>query len=156
MTTPPETGIPSPSTEESTHSSGSPNGRARASAAGLGPGELIKEITVDISTLIRKEIELAKTEVSEVLKSKLIGIGMIAIAGFMGLLLIPFLLLTLIDVLDIWLPKWGASATVTGAMVVIAGIIILIAKSKLSGKISPERTIRTLKEDMRWAKRRKT
>ena len=126
------------------------------SAAGLGPGELIKEITADISTLIRKEIELAKQEVSEGLKSKLIGIAMIAVAGIMGLLLVPFLLLTIIDVLDIWLPKWGASATVTGFMLFVSVVIILLAKSKLSAKFAPERTIRTLKEDVKWAKRRKT
>ncbi|MCA1840542.1 MAG: phage holin family protein [Actinomycetota bacterium] len=122
---------------------------------GQGPGTLIKEITADLSTLVRKEIELAKQEVGDVVRSKLIAVGVALVVLLLALLLIPFVLLTIIDILDIWLPRWGASSIVTGLMIVMAAVGVFVAKAKFKGKLLPEATIRSLKEDVEWVKHRK-
>ena len=118
-------------------------------------GNLIKEITLDLSNLVRKEVQLAKQEVSELVRTKLLAAGLFIIAGVLGLLIVPFLLLTLIDVLDIWLPKWAASLTVTGLMVAVAAVVVMVAKRKFDSHMKPEKTIQSLKEDVEWAKRLK-
>lgn len=125
-------------------------------AENLGPGELIAQIAADVSTLVRKEIDLAKQEISEVVRTKLAGAALFAAAAVLGVFLVPFLLLTLIFVLDIWMPIWAASLAVSGFMVVVAAGAIAFARRKIKGRFTPERTIRTLKEDLSWAKRRKT
>ena len=126
------------------------------SADAQSPGNLIKEIAADLSTLVRKEIELAKSELSEVVRSKLIALGVGVMVLVLAVLLIPFVLLTIIDVLDIWLPRWGASLSVTGFMIAAAAVGVFVAKAKFKGKILPEATIRSLKEDVEWVKNRKT
>ena len=52
------------------------NGRSGKSA-----GQLMKEVTEDLSTLIRKEIELAKQEVGESISTKVKGAAIFAIVG---------------------------------------------------------------------------
>ena len=117
-----------------------------------GPGQLIVEITTDLSTLIRKEIELAKQEVGELVKTKVQAFGLIAIAAVVGLLFLPFILLTFLEILAIWLPRWSASLIITLLMLAVAAALVLVAKKKLGKKVKPEKTINSLKEDVEWAK----
>ncbi|MEO7803019.1 MAG: phage holin family protein [Actinomycetota bacterium] len=122
----------------------------------LRPGELIAEIAADVSTLVRKEIALAKQEVGEMLKAKLVGAALFAVAGVLGILLVPFILLSLIYVLAIWMPIWAAALSVTGFIIVLAVGAGAFAIRQIKGKLTPERTIRTLKGDLRWMKRQKS
>lgn len=115
-------------------------------------GDLIVEITQDLSRLIRKEIELAKQETAELLRPKLIAGALLAVGVVLGMLLLPFILFTIYLILAIWLPQWVAAAIVTLATAAACGATFLVAKSKLAGKLTPERTIRSLKEDVEWAK----
>lgn len=115
-------------------------------------GDLIVEITQDLSRLIRKEIELAKGETAELLRPKLVAGALIAVGVILGMLLLPFILFTVYLVLAIWMPNWVASLIVTLVTAAACGTVFFIAKSKLAGKLMPERTIRTLKEDVEWAK----
>ncbi|HVE76515.1 MAG TPA: phage holin family protein [Actinomycetota bacterium] len=125
---------------------------ADARADSKGPGQLIVEITTDLSTLIRKEIELAKQEVGELVKTKVQAFGLIAVAAVVGLLFLPFILLTFLEILAIWLPRWSASLIITFSMLAMAGGLVLMAKKKLDRKLKPEKTINSLKEDVEWAK----
>lgn len=115
-------------------------------------GHLVKEITEDLSSLVRKEVELARNEISEILKTKARGAALLVIAAMIAVLILPFALISLIEVLAIWMPRWGASLTVTGLMVLLGLIAILIARSQLRSKTMPEETIASLKEDVEWAK----
>lgn len=119
---------------------------------GQSLGGLIVEITQDISTLIRKEVELAKSELTEVVRAKAISAGLYAIGGLLAMLVIPFVLLTIYEVLKIWLPGWGAALIITSSTAVLAIGIFAVARKKFSQKLKPEETIRTLKEDVEWAK----
>ena len=118
-------------------------------------GTLFVEITQGISTLIRKEVELAKSELTEVVRSKLISAGMFVVGGILGILLIPFILLTVFEVLKIWLPGWGAALIVTGFTALLCGAVFAFALKMLRAKAKPEKTIESLKEDVAWIKRRK-
>lgn len=115
-------------------------------------GSLVSGITADFSTLFRKELELAKEEVSEILRSKLRAVA-VGVAGLVLVaLLMPMLLFTLVEVLAVWLPRWAASGIVTLVVILFAAVAFLLAKRWFGSKFLPEKTIQSIKEDVQWAK----
>ncbi|MBW3588286.1 MAG: phage holin family protein [Actinobacteria bacterium] len=118
-------------------------------------GALIKDITTDVSTLVRKEIELAKAEVSQIVREKLVAVGLFVVGGVVAVLILPFALLTLMEVLAIWLQRWAAALIVTLMMIAGGGLLFVIGAKKIKGKTLPEETIESIKEDLAWAKNRK-
>ncbi|MBA2365797.1 MAG: phage holin family protein [Actinobacteria bacterium] len=115
-------------------------------------GQLMREITEDISSLIRKEIELAKQEVGESISIKAKGAVTIAIAGVFGLLALMFVLLALRDGLDTFLWQWVADLVTALVLLVCGGIGALIAKKKLQEPFKTELTKKTIKDDVQLAK----
>lgn len=115
-------------------------------------GELVKEISEDFSTLLRKEIELAKQElggsVNEWIKGGVIA-GVVAAVGVFALV---FLLLALRDGLTNVLPVWASDLVTAGVLILVGAVSAFVAKRKLKTRISTEFTKRTLKEDVEWAK----
>lgn len=118
-------------------------------------GGLLSGIAQDVSRLVRLEIELAKQEVVELARAKAVGIGLGALGAVMGLMLVPFILLTLLEIFDLWMPRWVAALVMT--LLVAAGCagVLLLAKKHLEGTFTPERTVRSLKETVAWVKRLK-
>jgi len=122
---------------------------------GESTGELLKQFSQDASTLVRKELELAKAELTEKGKQAGKGVGMLGGAGLFGLgafgALTAFLILVLAEAMDAWL----AALIVTVLWGAIAGVLALQGKHKVEEATppQPEQTIETLKEDVEWAKR---
>src|SRR4029453_17891802 len=89
---------------------------------GESTGELLKQFSTDASTLIRKELELPKAELTEKGKKGGKGVGMCGGAGLLGLgafgALTALLILVLAEAMDAWLAAlivtvlWGAIAAV--------------------------------------------
>ena len=128
------------------------NGQSEKSA-----GQLMKEVTEDLSTLVRKEIELAKQEVGESISAKVKGAVIIAIAGFIGMFALIFALFAVRDgVADaIWTWgswMWAADLVTMGILLLIGGLAAMVAKKKLTTPINTELTKKTIKEDVEWAK----
>jgi uncharacterized membrane protein YqjE len=128
------------------------NGQSEKSA-----GQLIKEVTEDLSTLVRKEIELAKQEVGESISAKVKGAAIIGIAGFIGMFALMFALIAIRDgVADaIWTWgswMWAADLVTMGILLVIGLMAALVAKKKLTAPFKTELTKKTIKDDVEWAK----
>ena len=120
--------------------------------AGKSAGQLMKEITEDLSTLFRKEIDLAKQEVGGQVKEKATGAVIIAIAGFFGLLALMFVLLAVRDGFDTFLWTWVADLLTAVVLLIVGAIAALVARKKLARPISADLTKQTVKEDIEWAK----
>lgn len=123
-------------------------------------GDLLAGITQDLSKLIRLEIELAKQEIVELARPKMLAVGMGALAVVLALFIVPFLLLTIFETFAIFMPRSLAALVVTLLITAGAAGVFFIAKSKLEGTFVPEKsvksmkiTLRTLKESVKWAKR---
>jgi uncharacterized membrane protein YqjE len=127
-------------------------GNYRADGSAKSAGQLVKEVTEDISTLIRKEIDLAKQELGSSMAAKAKGAVIIAIAGVLGLFALIFLLLALRDGLDAFLWTWVADLITAAILLAIGGIAALLARRKLTTPINPELTKKTIKDDVEWAK----
>jgi uncharacterized membrane protein YqjE len=124
----------------------------RSSNGGKSAGQLMKEITEDLSSLFRKEIELAKQEIGGAVKKKATGAAIIAAAGVFGLFALMFLLLAIRDGFDTFLWTWLSDIATAAVLLVIGGVAALLARKKLTTPISADLTKQTVKEDIEWAK----
>jgi Putative Actinobacterial Holin-X, holin superfamily III len=105
-----------------------------------GTRSLVGSIVADVSTLITKQVELAKQEIGEMVSTRAQAVGVFAAAAVLGLFVIGFLGLIV--------------AVVFG---ILAAIAVLVARGRMrSAAAKPELTQRSLKEDVEWAKRQLT
>lgn len=113
--------------------------------------ELVGDMTQDLSTLLRKEVELAREEVKvEVRKAARAGGGFGA-AAYAGILAGVGLVMTLGFLLDEVMPTWVAFLIVTLLLAAGAAVAFLAGKKQLDTiDPVPEQTIETLKEDKQW------
>jgi len=119
-------------------------------------GELFKQLSEQTSTLIRKEMELAKVELTEKGKSAGIGAGILGGAGVMGLLTLGALTACLILFLAQAMDAWVAALIVTVVYGAIAGALALVGRNRIKEGMppAPEQTVESVKEDVEWAKNR--
>ncbi len=94
-------------------------------------GQLVASATQDISTLVRGEIALAKAEVSAQVKKAGKGGGLLAAAAVVGFYSVYFIFTTLVEVLDIWLPRWAAYLIITVLMLAIAGVLAMLGIKRM-------------------------
>ena len=121
-------------------------------------GEVARDLTRDLSLLVRQEVELAKAELAQKGRVAAPGLELLGGAGVAGLLAAGSLTACAILALSIFLDAWLASLIVA---VVLAAVAYLLAQRgkeqvKSAGTPIPEQTIETVKEDVQWAKTRAT
>lgn len=116
-------------------------------------GELFSELAQDTSTLVRKEVQLAKTEMSQ--KASRVGkdVGFLAVGGAVAYAGLLAVLAGVIVLLGQVIPMW-LSALLVG--LVVAGVGYFLVRRGLDAlkreNLAPRQTIETLKEDQQWAK----
>lgn len=115
-------------------------------------GRLMKEVTEDLSQLVRKEIELAKQEIGESVGEKVKGGVIVAVAAVMGLFALIFFLFSIRDALDIPFPTWLADILTGVILLLLGALTVLVAKKKLTTPIKADLTKQTIKDDVEWAK----
>jgi len=146
------------STPYSSESSGS--ARVQQQTTTVGPsderslGELVASATANISTLMRKELELAKVEIKQEAVNAGKGAAGLGAAAFTGLLALIFLSIALAyGIGSILGDHIGLGFLVVGLLyLIVAGVAALIGKKSLSKVGPPEKTIETLKDDVAFAK----
>jgi hypothetical protein len=117
-------------------------------------GELVGELSNDLSRLVRQEIQLAKVETREDLAKAGRGAGMLGGAGIAGLLTLLFLSLALMFALATVMDVGWAALTVGVLWGVAAAVLAVAGRSGLRRATPPlEETTETLKEDARWVRR---
>jgi uncharacterized membrane protein YqjE len=115
--------------------------------------ELISTMTNDLSTLMRKEVELAKLEAKEELSGAAKAGGMLAGGALAAHLALLFLSFALAWLLDNWMPAEVAFLIVAVVYAIAAAALITAGRGRLREMNAvPEQTIETLKEDVQWAK----
>jgi uncharacterized membrane protein YqjE len=113
---------------------------------GASMGTLVKDVSTHMSTLIRSEIELAKLEITETVKTGATGGAFFAVAGVIGAFSLFFFWFIVAWILDIWLPTWAAFTIVFFVMVLIAALFAFIGWRKVKKIKKPEKTIASLEQ----------
>jgi len=112
-------------------------------------GQLVANASRDLSTLVRSEIELAKTELKKTAAAAGIGVGLFGAAAFLALLAIILLSIALAyGVSAIGLHPGWAFLIVAGFYLLIALVMVLIGKNQLGKAKGPQRAIETSKESV--------
>jgi len=121
-------------------------------------GELVKELSREISQLVREEIALAKAEMTEKGKKAGVGAGMLSGAAVLGLAAVGGSMVFVILVLDSWMPAWLAALIVTLMYASASVVLAFRGKERISEATppAPTQTIESVKEDVQWAKTRAT
>jgi uncharacterized membrane protein YqjE len=135
-------------TERETENLYGGNGRG----GGKSAGQLMKEVTEDLSTLVRKEIELAKQELGASFAAKGKGAVAILIVATLGFFALIFVLLAIRDGFDEFMWTWLADLATAGVLLLIGVLGALFAKRKLSTPIKADLTKQTIKDDVEFAK----
>lgn len=120
-------------------------------------GDIVGDVAADLSTLLKQEVDLAKTELKQEAAQAGKGAGLLGGAGVAGHLVLVFLSLTVAFLLDNWLPLEVAALIVTAVWAALAVVLALIGKKALQ-RTNPElpKTQQTLKEDAAWARAQKS
>jgi hypothetical protein len=114
---------------------------------GVSVGQLIGEVTKDLSTLMRQELELAKAELKVEAKKAGQGAGMFGAAGFAGYMVALFLSLALMWALASAIPTGWAGLIVAVLWGVIGAIAFVMGRKKFQQvNPKPERTVETLQQ----------
>jgi len=121
-------------------------------------GEVAKDLTSDLSLLVRQEIELAKAEMADKGRTAAPGFAMFGGAGIVALCAAGALTAFLVLVLSLFLPEWAAAVLIGVSLTAVAYVLVRQGKERVSdaGKPVPEQTIETVKEDVEWTKTRAT
>ena len=115
--------------------------------------ELFSTMTSDLSTLMRKEVELAKVETKEEVSRAGKAGGMLGGGAFAGYFALLFLSFALAWLLDEWMHTALAFLIVGLLYAVVAAVLVVRGRARLqSVNPVPQQTVETLKEDVQWAK----
>jgi xanthine/uracil permease len=118
-------------------------------------GTLLSDLATESVLLIRQELALLKAEMHEKFSragqgATAIGAGaLIAYSGW--LVLLAAAVLGLAEVL----PAWLAALIVGLVLLGIGALLLLVGRNRFAaGSLTPDRTLRTLREDQAWLKER--
>jgi hypothetical protein len=110
-------------------------------------GTLVREATEHLSSLIRSEMELARTEIGAELRRGLKGSVLFVVALTILLFSTFFFFFALAELLaDLGLYRSAAYGIVFGVMLLVAALVALLGWLKMRRLRAPERTINSLKE----------
>jgi Putative Actinobacterial Holin-X, holin superfamily III len=119
-------------------------------------GQLFGDLTRQLTTLIRQEIDLARTEMTAKVGSTARDSALMAVGGALIYASIFALMATVIlGLIDAGVTPWLAALIVGVIVAAIGGGLIMVGRNRLaSGELAPKRTLETLRDDADWAKER--
>jgi len=121
-------------------------------------GELLGDLMRETTTLIRQEITLAKTEMTQKASDAGRNIAALAVGGvvaYAGLLAILAAIVLLL--ISGGMASWASALLVGVIVAVIGGVLAMKGLEALKhADMAPRRTIETLKEDAQWMKQQTT
>ena len=116
-------------------------------------GELLADLSRQTSELVRQEVQLAKTELSQ--KATRVGknVGFLVVGSVVAYTGVLALVAGGIILLGVAIPYW-LSAAIIGFVIGAIGLVLVIkgANTLRQEEPTPQETVETLKEDREWLK----
>jgi uncharacterized membrane protein YqjE len=116
--------------------------------------ELLTRLSAQSTELVRKEIELAKVELTEKAKHLGVGAGLFSTAGLLALYGLAAAIATAMIALAIVLPWWLSALIVTVLLFAAAGVAALVGKKQVQQGTppTPEHAIASTRLDVEEVK----
>ena len=120
---------------------------------GLSTLGLVKEIAAQSTLLVKKQVELARTEIKSDARAEAKAAGGLGIAAVGAIILVTLLLVTAVLALSLVLPGWAAGLIVCG---VVAAAVAIVAGVSWRRRVRQPlaRSRHELRADVRFAKER--
>lgn len=117
-------------------------------------GELVSQLSEQVSRLVRDELRLALAELTQKGKRAGIGAGLAGVAGVVALFGLGALLVAVIAALALVVPVWAAALIVGGVLVLVAGLLALVGLGQVKRALpaAPEQAIASTKRDIETIK----
>lgn len=117
-------------------------------------GDLGAELAREMSTLVRQEVNLARTEMTQKAKAAARDVALMVAGGVVALgAYLALLAFCIVGLIQIGVPYWLSALIVA---VVFGALAYLLVQMGMSGlkrtNMAPQQTIETLKEDVSWAR----
>lgn len=119
---------------------------AEEQAATTSLGDLLGEVSRDISTLMRQEVELAKAELKQSATRAGKGAGLLGGAGYAAVMAVLFLSIAGWWALGTLIGNGWSGLVVAVVWAVIAGVLFLVGRSNLKQVEGIPQTVDTLKQ----------
>lgn len=119
-------------------------------------GELVKNMSEQVSTLIRSELKLAQVEMADKGKQAALGAGMFGVSGVVALYGVGCLIACAIIAISGVVAAWLAALIVGAALLAAAGVSVLLGKRRVQRAVPPvpEETVASVKADVEEIKER--
>jgi Flp pilus assembly protein TadB len=115
--------------------------------------DVLQDIVGNVQTIIRSEVRLAKTEVTEQATKAGRAAGMMVGGVVTGWFTVWLLLLAILFALGTVMPMWGAALLLFVIMGILTAVLLTAGKKRLKTvRATPERTVETMKENVEWVK----
>ncbi len=116
-------------------------------------GDLFSELATETSTLVRQEVALAQTELTQKATSVGKNVGFLVVGGAVGYAALLAILAAAIIGLAYFV-QWWAAALIVGVVVGIVAFLLISSalKALKTTSLTPNQTVETLKEDAEWLK----
>ena len=120
-------------------------------------GDLFSELASETSTLIRQEMALAQTEMTQKATKAGKNVGYLAVGGAVGYAGLLAMVAGVIMGLSYLIPAWIA-ALLVGAVIAIASYVLISSglTALKNMDVKPTATVETIKEDAQWLKNQVT
>ena len=136
------------------HRNGNGNGKHPVRPADRPLGELLGDLSGNLGLLVRQELELVKTELkrsAERIRKDATALSIGAAVAYTGVL--ALLAGVILGLVRLGVAPWLAALLVGGISAFVGFTLVRRARGDMSHThIAPRRTVRTIKEDVRWAK----
>jgi hypothetical protein len=117
-------------------------------------GELFSDLTRSLSTLVRQELDLARTEMTARAGRLSRGGAMVGVGGaLLYAAVLGAMAFVILGLVELGLSPWLAALVVTIVVAVVGGLLVASGQDALrKADLVPRRTIDTIREDADWAK----
>lgn len=117
-------------------------------------GELFSELSRETTTLVRQEVTLAKTELTQKATQAGKDVGFLAVGGAIAYAGLLAFVAACILALNLIVHLWWLSALIIAIVVAVIGYAMVRKglDNLRQGNLAPTHTLETLKQDARWAK----
>ncbi len=116
-------------------------------------GQLISQLSTQMSRLVRDELQLARAELQQSAKNAGTSAGLFGGAGVVALYGVGALIACVILALALVVPAWLSALIVTVVLFALAGILALVGRKKAAQVAPPvEHTVDSIKQDVETIK----
>ncbi len=101
--------------------------------------------------LLRAEVDALGDDLRQTARQLRGGVVLLLVAAFFGFWTVGALCYAAIELLSLWLPRWGAVLACLGAFAVLTLIFVLLGRARLRRLESPARTVtRRIESHRTW------